>query len=108
GRRGGRGDVDIQMTCRMGGAGAGTKEVSQMFVTALDDRGIEYAPKESVVRLDARRRRAHLASGGSLPYDLFIGIPVHRAPEVVRRSGLAVDGWVAVEQTNLSTRFPGV
>jgi sulfide:quinone oxidoreductase len=43
-----------------------------------------------------------------VPYDLFIGIPVHRAPEVVRRSGLAVDGWVPVDQTNLSTRFPGV
>jgi sulfide:quinone oxidoreductase len=85
-----------------------TKEVSQMFATALDERGIEYAPKESVARLDARRRNAHLASGGSLPYDLFIGIPVHRAPEVVRHSGLAVDGWVPVDQTNLSTRFPGV
>jgi sulfide:quinone oxidoreductase len=107
-KRGVRDAVDIRMTFPMAAPVPVTKEVSQMFVTALDERGIEYAPKESVVRLDARRRSAHLASGGSLPYDLFIGIPVHRAPEVVRRSGLAVDGWVPVDQTNLSTRFAGV
>jgi sulfide:quinone oxidoreductase len=107
-KRGVRDAVDVRMTFPMAAPVPVTKEVSQMFVTALDERGIEYAPKESVVRLDARRRSAHLASGESLPYDLFIGIPVHRAPEVVRRSGLAVDGWVPVDQTNLSTRFPGV
>jgi sulfide:quinone oxidoreductase len=107
-KRGVRDAVDLRMTFPMAAPVPVTKEVSHMFVTALDERGIEYAPKESVVRLDARRGSAHLASGGSLPYDLFIGIPVHRAPEVVRRSGLAVDGWVPVDQTNLSTRFPGV
>ena len=58
--------------------------------------------------LDPRARTARLASGGSVPYDLFIGIPVHRVPDVVKRSGLAVDGWVPVDQTNLATRFPGV
>jgi len=61
-----------------------------------------------VVSLDARAHSARLASGGSVPYDLFIGIPVHRVPDVVERSGLAVDGWVPVDQTNLRTRFPRV
>jgi sulfide:quinone oxidoreductase len=107
-KRGIRDAVEIRMTFPMAGPVPVTKEVSQMFRTALDDRGIEYAPKETVVELDARRRRAHLASGGSIPYDLFIGVPVHRAPEVVARSRLAVDGWVPVDQTNLATRFPGV
>jgi sulfide:quinone oxidoreductase len=36
------------------------------------------------------------------------GSPVHRVPEVVERSALAVDGWVPVDQTNLATRFPDV
>ena len=58
--------------------------------------------------LDPRARTARLASGGSVPYDLFIGIPVHRASEGVTRSGLAPDGWVPVNQANLATRFPGV
>jgi sulfide:quinone oxidoreductase len=43
-----------------------------------------------------------------VPYDLFIGIPVHRVPDVVASSGLAVDGWVPVDRANLATRFPGV
>ena len=107
-KRGVRDAVDIRMTFPMGAPVPVTKEVSQVFLRALDERGIEYAPKELVVGLDARGRKARLASGGNVPYDLFIGIPVHRVPDVVKQSGLAVDGWVPVEQTNLSTRFPGV
>ena len=107
-KRGVRDAVDIRMTFPMGAPVPVTKEVSQVFLRALDERGIEYAPKELVVGLDARERKARLASGGNVPYDLFIGIPVHRVPDVVKQAGLAVDGWVPVEQTNLSTRFPGV
>jgi sulfide:quinone oxidoreductase len=107
-KRGVRDAVEIRMTFPMAAPVPVTKEVSQMFLRALDERGIQYAPKELVVGLDRRARTARLASGGSVPYDLFIGIPVHRAPEVVKRSGLAPDGWVPVDQTNLATRFPGV
>ena len=107
-KRGIRDAVEMQMIFPMSGPVPVTKDVSQMFRTALDERGIAYAPKERVVGLDAREQTARLASGESVPYDLFIGIPVHRAPEVVERSGLAVDGWVPVDQTNLATRFPGV
>ena len=107
-RRGLRDAVDIRMTFPMAAPVPVTREVSQMFLAALEERGIRCAPKEAVVGLDVRERTARLASGGSVPYDLFIGIPVHRVPEVVGRSGLAVDGWVRVDQTNLHTRFPGV
>jgi sulfide:quinone oxidoreductase len=107
-KRGVRDAVNIQMTFPMAAPVPVTREVSQLFFRALDERGIQYAPKELVVGLDARARTAGLASGGTLPYDLFIGIPVHRVPGVVTRSGLAPDGWVPVDQTNLRTRFPGV
>ena len=33
---------------------------------------------------------ALLADGGEIPYDLFLGVPVHRAPEVVVASGLTI------------------
>lgn len=85
-----------------------TKEVSQRILDALEERAIEYIPKQLVVSLDTRSKQARLASGASVPYDLFIGIPVHRVPEVVESSGLAVDGWVPVDHTNLTTRFPDV
>ena len=82
-KRGVRDAVDIRMTFPMAAPVPVTQEVSQLFLRALDERGIQYAPKELVVGLDARARTAQLASGGTLPYDLFIGIPVHRAPAVV-------------------------
>jgi len=85
-----------------------TKQVSQAFLDILSERGIEYVPKQLVARLDPEAKRAELAGGGTVPYDLFIGVPVHRVPEVVERSGLAVDGWVPVDRANLATRFPGV
>jgi sulfide:quinone oxidoreductase len=107
-KRGLRDAVDIRMTFPMAAPVPVTREVSRWFLARLDERGIRCAPKELVVSLDAHNRTARLASGGSVSYDLFIGIPVHRVPAVVERSGLAVGGWVPVDQTNLSTRFPGV
>ena len=85
-----------------------TKQVSQAFLDILSERRIEYVPKQLVVRLDPRAKEAVLAGGETVPYDLFIGVPIHRVPEVVERSGLAVDGWVPVDRVNLATRFPGV
>jgi sulfide:quinone oxidoreductase len=107
-KRGIRDDVEIQMTFPMAAPVPVTEEVSQLFRAALDERGIRYAPKELVTALEPRKRVALLAGGESVAYDLFIGIPVHRAPDVVRRSGLAVDGWVPIDQKNLATQFPGV
>jgi len=107
-KRGVRDAVDIRMTFPMAAPVPVTKEVSRVFLAALEERGIECAPKELVVGLDARERTARLAGGASVPYDLFIGIPVHRAPKVVTGSGLAPDGWITVDQRNLATRFPGV
>ena len=43
-----------------------------------------------------------------MPYDLFLGVPKHRAPDVVIASGLAEDGYVTVDSRTLETRFPGV
>src|SRR5207302_4636088 len=80
----------------------------QSILDALTERGIEYVPNQHVVEVDARNSEATLASGGSIPYDLVVGIPVHRVPHVVESSGLTVDGWVPVEKANLATRFPDV
>jgi sulfide:quinone oxidoreductase len=106
--RGVRGAVEIRVIGPMAAPVPITKEVSQRILNALEERGIEYVPKQLVASLDTRSRKAQLASGASVPYDLFIGIPVHRVPEVVEGSGLARDGWVPVDHTNLTTRFPDV
>jgi sulfide:quinone oxidoreductase len=85
-----------------------TTAVSQMFRDALAARGIEELPEHLVTSIDPRERVARLATGETLAYDLFVGIPVHRAPEPLAASGLTVDGWVPVDQTNLRTRVPQV
>jgi len=106
--RGVRADAKIRVIGPMAAPVPITKEVSQGILNALEERGIEYVPNQLVCELDTRSRMARLASGESVPYDLFIGIPVHCVPEVVASSGLAVDGWVPVDHTNLATRFPDV
>jgi sulfide:quinone oxidoreductase len=106
--RGSRDLVEIRTVGPMAAPVPITKEVSQSILDALTERGIEYVPNQHVTELDARNNLARLASGGSIPYDLFVGIPVHRAPHVVESCGLAVEGWVPVEKTNLATRFPDV
>jgi sulfide:quinone oxidoreductase len=64
--------------------------------------------RNRVVELDPSTNTAVLESGESMPYDLFVGIPVHRVPSVVAESGLAVEGWVAVDRRSLATPFPNV
>ena len=85
-----------------------TGEVAQMFRDALAARDIEELPQHLVTSIDPATRTAHLASGGTLPYDLFVGIPKHVAPEPLAASGLVAGDWVPVDQTNLRTRFPQV
>jgi len=43
-----------------------------------------------------------------MPFDLFLGIPKHRVPDVVAASGMIKHGWIPVNPKNLETRFPGV
>ncbi|HKC29586.1 MAG TPA: hypothetical protein VKB75_16340, partial [Jatrophihabitans sp.] len=72
------------------------------------ERGIEWLPERLVRQLDPARRVAVLSDGSEQPFDLFLGVPVHRAPAVVAESGLSVDGWVPVDPQTLQTRFAGV
>ena len=43
-----------------------------------------------------------------MAFDLFLGVPKHRAPDVVLASGLAEDGYIPVDSHTLRTRFDGV
>jgi sulfide:quinone oxidoreductase len=83
-------------------------EASKVILAAFAERGINWVPGVLVTALDAERRVALLSDGGELPYDLFLGVPKHRAPEVVLASGLAVDGWIPVDPLTLETSFPDV
>jgi sulfide:quinone oxidoreductase len=106
--RGIREQSEIRVIAPMSAPVPVTPEVSQRFLAELEARGIEYMAQKKVVELDPSAGEAVLESGERLPYDLFVGIPTHRVPAVVRESGLADDGWVAVDRDTLLTPFPDV
>jgi len=85
-----------------------TAEASQAFLDALHARDIEYVARNRVVELDVQHKEAVLENGERQHYEMFVGIPIHRVPEVVEQSGLTVDGWVAVDRSNLMTPYPDV
>ncbi len=83
-------------------------EASAVIEAELADRGIRFVPGRGVASLDGDRGVTVLDDGTELPYDLFLGVPRHRAPDVVLQSGMTEDGYVPVDFYTLKTRFPGV
>jgi len=85
-------------------------DTSEAIVRGLAERDIEYTPRRRIRSIDPAHQTARLKDD-ELPYDLFIGIPAHRVPDVVEASGLTkggTDGWIAVDRRTLATPFEGV
>jgi sulfide:quinone oxidoreductase len=83
-------------------------DTSEALVAAFAERGIEFVSGRRVASLDPARSVAVLDDGVEMPFDLFLGVPKHRAPDVVVASGMTEDGYVPVSPQTLETRFPGV
>ena len=83
-------------------------KASQAVLAAFAERGISWHPERLVRALQPDLGAVVLSDGTEMPYDLFLGIPVHRAPAVVTESGMTVDGWIPVDPETLETRYPGV
>jgi len=83
-------------------------EASAGILDALGERDIGWWPQSKVTQLDSTSKTATLADGRTAPYDLFLGIPVHRAPRAVEESALSEDGWIPVDHTTFATRFENV
>ncbi|MET0158980.1 MAG: FAD-dependent oxidoreductase [Acidimicrobiales bacterium] len=106
--RGQREHSEIALVMPLGAPVPPSPAASAALLTAFAERGIDWVPERLVRGLDAARRMAQLSDGTEMPYDLFLGIPVHRAPAVVEASGMTVDGWIPVDPLTLETSFPGV
>ncbi|HTU38994.1 MAG TPA: FAD-dependent oxidoreductase [Acidimicrobiales bacterium] len=83
-------------------------EASDGILAALAERDIGWWPETRFTSLDPAAKVAQLPDGRSEHYDLFLGVPVHRAPRVVEESALAEEGWIPVDPATFATRFENV
>lgn len=83
-------------------------ETSKALIAAFAERGIRFMPNRRIASIDNGRKVASLDDGSELAYDLFLGVPRHRAPAVVEASGMAEGGWVPVNPRTLETKFANV
>lgn len=83
-------------------------ETSAALVEAFAERDIELVASRRVSAIDPARGVALLDDDSELPFDLFLGVPKHRAPDVVIASGMTENGYIPVDSFTLQTRFPGV
>jgi sulfide:quinone oxidoreductase len=76
------------------------------FDGRLANEGITLRPKTNATAVEPG---VVIAADTRIPFDLLLGVPPHRVPEVVTAAGLAEPGaWVKVDPQTLETRFPGV
>ena len=106
--RGLRGTSEISLVMPLGAPIPPSPTASAALLEAFAERGISWYPDRLVQGLDPRRGVVSLANGESMPFDLFLGVPVHRVPAVVAESGMCVDGWIPVNPLTLQTAYPDV
>jgi sulfide:quinone oxidoreductase len=108
--RGRREATEISVVTPFGTPIPPSPETSQAILAAFAERGIRFVKDSLVKALVPGRKVAVLSDATEMPYELFLGVPVHRVPTVVVESGLAADayGWVPVNKQTLETNFPGV
>jgi sulfide:quinone oxidoreductase len=107
-QRGLRDSSDVSLVMPLPAPIPPSPEASKALLAAFEQRGIGWFPQCLVRELDPQRRVVRLADGAEMPFDLFLGVPLHRAPAVVQASGMCVDGWIPVNPMTLETAYPDV
>jgi sulfide:quinone oxidoreductase len=100
--------IDI-FAAEPGPMGVAGPDVSKAVRQLVETKGIAYHPEHQVKEVDPASCTLRFTNGVEAPYDVFAYVPPHRAPKVVRESGLTSDsGWITVDRNTLATRFPSV
>jgi len=107
--RGVRDQCEITFVIPFGVPVPPSPETSRALVAAFAEAGIEFVPGRRVASLDPARRVAVLDDGSELAYDLFLGVPRHRVPDVVAAAfALGNDGFVPVSPATMQTEIAQV
>jgi len=106
--RGLRENCEITFTIPLGTPVPPSPETSSALEAAFAERDIHFLPGRRIASLDAGE--VTLDDGTRLPFDLFLGVPKHRAAAVVRESQMLDENevYVPVDPRTLQTRWPGV
>jgi sulfide:quinone oxidoreductase len=83
-------------------------QVSATVVETISQHGIRFNPSHKLKSVSASK--LEFDNGNAIDYDLLIGVPPHRTPEVVRNSGLTAEGsdWVSVDRHTMRTAVKDV
>ena len=106
--RGVREACEITLVLPLGTPVPPSPDTSAALLAAFAEREISFVGARRIASVDGGRGVAVLDDGSELPFDLFLGVPAHRAPDVVIASGMTEHGYVPVSSQTLETRFPGV
>jgi sulfide:quinone oxidoreductase len=106
--RGARDACEISIVMPLGTPVPPSPETSAALEQEFAARAITLLSGRRVASLDPSRGLAVLDDDSELPYDLFLGVPKHRAPDVVISSGMTEDGYIPVDSATLQTRYPDV
>jgi sulfide:quinone oxidoreductase len=83
-------------------------ETSAALLDEVAARDIAFVPNTRIASIDPERQAVVLGDGAEIAFDLFLGVPRHRAPDVVITSGMTQDGYIPVDPRTLETAHPGV
>jgi sulfide:quinone oxidoreductase len=105
-----RGQTQLDLyAAEPGPMGVAGPEVSKGVRQLVESKGIGYHPEHQVQDVDSAARRLRFTNGAEASYDLLAYVPPHRAPRVVRESGLVSEsGWIPVDAHTMATRFERV
>lgn len=101
-------DIDIYTPTPITLPVSGAK-VSKDVINLLNDHHINFHPFHKIKRV-LDMGELEFENGNFVKYDLLIGIPPHKVPEVIRNSGLIKQGhnWINVDKFSLKTDYENV
>ena len=101
-------DIEIYSPTPIALPVAGTK-VSQNVINLLGDNHVNFHPLHKIKSV-SDTKEIEFENGCRVKYDLLIGIPPHKVPEVIRNSDLIKQGqnWINVDKFSLKTDYQNV
>ena len=107
-KKGVRGACEITLAFPMGTPVPPSPDTSKALLAAFAERDIRFVGDVEVRSIDAQRGLVSFDNGSEMRFELLLGVPAHRAPDVVQATGLCVDGYVPVNPQTLETSVSGV